>query len=57
MTARIVACQPGTERPIDDTDARVAIPHDGVQLGVYAGSKRLLKHAAVIPGGVTPRSV
>jgi tRNA pseudouridine55 synthase len=36
-----------------DANGLVAIAHDGVLLGVYAGSEGALKPQAVIPGGVT----
>jgi tRNA pseudouridine55 synthase len=37
----------------DDAEGMVAVAHDGVLLGVYAGSKGTLKPLSVIPGGVT----
>jgi len=37
----------------NDAEGTVAVAHDGVLLGVYAGSKGTLKPLSVIPGGVT----
>ena len=36
-----------------DAEGLVALSHDGVLLGVYSGSKGMLKPEVVIPGGVT----
>ncbi|MDR3687139.1 MAG: tRNA pseudouridine(55) synthase TruB [Coriobacteriia bacterium] len=37
----------------DDAEGMVAVAHDGVLVGVYAGSMGMLKPLSVIPGGVT----
>jgi len=45
--AAIGAALPG------DAEGLVAVAHDGVLLGVYAGSQGMLTPQAIIPGGVT----